>query len=81
MNKKYHYIYLIKNIINKKRYVGKHSTSNLDDGYMGGGIYLNNAINKYGRKNFKREILEFCEKKRIEQEGNSMDSKFKYKIP
>lgn len=33
----------------------------MNDGYLGSGLVLQNAIKKYGRENFKREILEFCE--------------------
>ncbi len=34
-----------------------HSTDNLNDGYLGSGWILKDAIKKYGRENFKREIL------------------------
>jgi len=37
-----------------------HSTDNLDDGYLGSGNRLIQAIAKHGKENFKREILEFC---------------------
>jgi len=59
--KKYHYLYKTTNLINEKFYVGMHSTDNLDDEYLGSGKYLWNSINKHGKENFKREILEFFE--------------------
>jgi group I intron endonuclease len=57
--KKYHFIYKTTNLINNKFYVGIHSSDVLDDNYLGSGIYLRNSIKKYGRKNHKRDILEF----------------------
>lgn len=55
----YHFVYKTTNLINKKFYIGKHSTSNLDDGYLGSGLILRSAILKYGKENFSREVLKF----------------------
>ena len=59
--KKHYIIYKITNLINGKIYIGQHQTFNLDDGYMGSSGILNNAIKKYGIKNFKKEILKECD--------------------
>lgn len=58
--KKCHYIYKTTNLINKKYYIGMHSTSDLNDGYMGSGKRLKFSINYHGKDNFKLEILEYC---------------------
>lgn len=36
-----------------------HSTNDLEDGYMGGGIRIKNSIKVHGKDNHKKEILEF----------------------
>lgn len=55
----YHFVYKTTNTINGKIYIGVHSTVNLDDGYIGSGKQFLKAVSKYGKPNFKREIIEF----------------------
>ncbi len=56
-DKKFHIIYETTNKINGKFYIGKHSTKNKKDVYLGSGIALVRAIEKYGKESFFREIL------------------------
>jgi len=71
INKEYKYLFIYKttNLINGKIYVGYHRTNDLNDGYIGNGIfkqihatakriYFHNAVRFYGYENFKREIIE-----------------------
>src|SRR5881275_1502100 len=53
-----HYLnYKTTNLVNGKFYLGVHITENLNDGYLGSGKRLKLAIKKYGKWNFRREIL------------------------
>lgn len=52
------YIYLITNKLNGKQYVGQTTID--DKHYYGGGKIIGNALRKYGKKNFKKEIIEEC---------------------
>ena len=54
-------VYETTNIVNGKKYRGFHKTQNLNDGYLGSGKAFLNAVKKYGKSNFNRIILEFCE--------------------
>lgn len=53
----HHNLYKIINLLNGKFYVGVHSTKNINDSYFGSGVVLRKAIKKYGKVNFKKEIL------------------------
>jgi hypothetical protein len=58
--RKYHFIYKTTRVDGSGAfYIGLHSTDDLDDGYLGSGIILNNSIKKYGKHLHIREILEF----------------------
>lgn len=69
--KKYYLIYQIRNKLNGMIYVGKHMTSNKDDGYMGSGIRIQRALKKYGVDNFEKTILFKCQS---EKEMNQKES-------
>jgi hypothetical protein len=55
------YNYITTNLINNNQYIGMHCTDDIDDNYLGSGKYLKEAIKKYGKENFKREIICYCE--------------------
>ena len=50
-------VYKTTNLINGHIYIGVHKTDKPNDKYLGSGKYLKLAIKKYGRQNFKKEVL------------------------
>jgi len=54
-------IYKTTNLINGRFYVGKSAYNK--ENYYGSGKILNLAIKKYGKENFKKEIIEECKNK------------------
>ena len=56
----YGYIYLTTNLINSRKYIGQHKSECFDTNYYGSGKVLLQAINAYGKDNFKCEILCEC---------------------
>jgi hypothetical protein len=55
-------------MITNKFYIGMHSTSNLEDSYLGSGKILKRSINKHGKENHMCEILEFLESRELLKE-------------
>jgi len=52
------YVYVVRNLVNDKIYVGKGSSLDpYNDDYLGSGIAIKSAIRKHGRKAFVKEVL------------------------
>jgi group I intron endonuclease len=54
------FVYLTTNLINNKQYVGSHKGEEKDN-YFGSGDIIIKSQKKYGKENFKKEILEITE--------------------
>ena len=69
-----HYLYRTTCLITGRYYIGMHSTSNLEDGYMGSGKRLRYSLRKHGIDNHKKEILEFfdCRELLVEAEKKAI---------
>jgi group I intron endonuclease len=59
-------VYKTTNLLNGKIYVGKDESNS--DWYLGSGFILKRAIEKYGKANFKKEILEYCDSRDLLEE-------------
>lgn len=55
------YIYKTTNLVNNKIYIGKKHRSEFVPNYFGSGVLIRKAIEKYGKDNFKVEVIEWCE--------------------
>jgi len=53
------FIYMTTNNVNGKKYIGLCTRE--DKNYLGSGSLIKQAIKKYGKKNFSREIIEECD--------------------
>ena len=72
----YGFVYITTNHINDMKYIGqkKYDKENKWKSYLGSGIYLKRAINKYGSENFSKKIIEDCKTK------EDLDEREKYWI-
>lgn len=52
-------------VITKRYYIGIHSTSNINDDYLGSGKRLRYSVRKYGIENHVKEILNFFESREL----------------
>lgn len=74
----FHIVYKVTNLINNKIYIGIHSTEDLSDNYYGSGKYIKESIKKYGKENFKKEIICYCgsREEAFEKEKQLVDKQF-----
>ena len=57
----YGYVYITTNIINGKIYIGQHVSNTFEpEKYIGSGTILELAIQRYGKENFKNELICEC---------------------
>ena len=72
-----HYVYIVTNLMNGKKYIGKRSCKCKieKDSYMGSGYALARAKRKYGVENFEKKILLVCdtEEEAYEEEKKAIE--------
>lgn len=73
-----HIIYKTTNRLNGRFYIGIHSTNDYDDGYLGSGKLLKQAVDKYGKDAFYRKILYVFDTRQeaLEVEQNLVNESF-----
>lgn len=76
-------VYITTNLVNGKKYIGSHKDNN--EKYLGSGVNLKKAIQKYGKDNFERKTIwegEEEDRYRVEElliaEHNAVESKQYY---
>ena len=59
----YGYIYETTCVPTGKKYIGMHkwSKDTIDPNYLGSGLHLKRAVDKYGKENFTCRIIEWCD--------------------
>lgn len=56
----YGFIYITTNIVNGMRYLGQKKFDRIWKTYLGSGSIIRKAIKKYGKENFRRDIICLC---------------------
>lgn len=62
-NAKYGFVYITTNLINNKKYIEQCKFHNTWKYYLGSGKLIKRAIEKYGKENFRRRIIEYADSK------------------
>lgn len=62
-------VYRTTNLVNGKRYYGCHKTNDPQDDYLGSGVILLRAIEKYGRENFVKDVLAIFSCEEVDREA------------
>ena len=56
----YGFIYITTNLVNGERYLGQKRFDESWERYLGSGTIFKSAVEKYGKENFKRDIILIC---------------------
>ena len=56
-----YFTYKVTNLVNGDYYYGSHSTFDIEDGYLGSGLLIEESVKQYGPENFKKEIIAYYE--------------------